>query len=134
MRRQGILNPQLARVLSEMGHTDGLAIADAGLPIPKGVERIDLAFLPGHPPFLAVLDGVLAELSVEGALMAEEVQAANPRVWRAVCDRLDVPVTYVAHEMFKERLASVRAVVRTGECTPYANVILFSGTRDVFPG
>lgn len=134
MRRQGILHPQISRIISEMGHTDGLAIADAGLPIPKTVERVDLAFLPGQPPFLAVLDGILAELSIEGALLAQELQEANPRVWRGVRDRLRVPVEYVPHQTFKERLLSVRAVIRTGECTPYANVILYSSTQGVFPG
>ncbi|BAS27776.1 D-ribose pyranase [Limnochorda pilosa] len=134
MRRRGILHPQLARILSEMGHTDGLVVADAGLPIPRGVERVDLGFLPGQPPFLAVVEAVLAELSVEGAILAEEIQSANPEVLREVLARLEAPVTYVPHEAFKERVASARAVVRTGECTPYANVILFSGTRGVFPG
>ena len=43
MKKNGILNPQLNRVISEMGHRDMLIIADAGLPIPKEVERIDLA-------------------------------------------------------------------------------------------
>jgi len=134
MRRQGILHPQISRIISEMGHTDGLAIADAGLPIPKGVERVDLAFLPGQPPFLAVLDGILAELSIEGALLAEEIKQANPAVWQGVQARLQVPMAFVPHETFKERLPSVRAVIRTGECTPYANVILYSSTKGIFPG
>ncbi|HEY8530627.1 MAG TPA: D-ribose pyranase, partial [Limnochorda sp.] len=94
MRRQGILHPQISRIISEMGHTDGLAIADAGLPIPKGVERVDLAFLPGQPPFLAVLDGILAELSIEGALLAEEIKQANPAVWQGVQARLQVPMAF----------------------------------------
>src|SRR5690606_6386460 len=134
MRRQGILHPQISRIISEMGHTDGLVVADAGLPIPKGVERVDLAFLPGVPSFLTVLDGILAELSIEGALLAQEIQEANPTLWREVQSRLQVPIEYVPHQRFKERLPSVRAVIRTGECTPYANVILFSSTQGIFPG
>lgn len=42
MLKTGILHPQLARVLAELRHKDTLVIGDAGLPIPKGVERIDL--------------------------------------------------------------------------------------------
>lgn len=134
MRRQGILHPQISRIISEMGHTDGLAIADAGLPIPKTVERVDLAFLPGQLPFLAVLDGILAELSIEGALLAQEIQEANPAIWQGLQARLQVPIEYVPHQTFKERILTVRAVIRTGECTPYANVILYSSTKGIFPG
>jgi D-ribose pyranase len=43
MRKSGVLHARLAAVLTELGHTDLLVVADAGLPIPPGVERIDLA-------------------------------------------------------------------------------------------
>jgi D-ribose pyranase len=36
-------------------------------------------------------------------------------------------VTAIPHEEFKARTAAARAVVRTGEFTPYANVILIAG-------
>ncbi len=61
MKKEGILNPQLNRVISEMGHHDMLIIADAGLPIPKEVERIDLALKCGNPSFAEVLPVVLSD-------------------------------------------------------------------------
>ena len=64
MKKNGILNPQLNRVISEMGHRDMLIIADAGLPIPKEVERIDLTLKCGIPSFAEVLPAVLSELKV----------------------------------------------------------------------
>jgi len=67
MKKGGILNPQLNRVISEMGHWDMLIIADAGLPIPKEVERIDLTLKSGIPSFAEVLPAVLSELEVEEA-------------------------------------------------------------------
>ena len=73
MRRLSTLNPQLSRVLSETGHVDTIVVTDAGLPLPQGVERVDLAFRPGQPAFLDVLDTVLESLSVEGAIVASEV-------------------------------------------------------------
>lgn len=122
------MNRDLAAVLAGMGHTDSLCIADAGLPIPRGVPVVDLALVCGVPPFLHVLSAVLAELVVEHATVALEMRTANPTVYRALREALGpVPVEEVPHGEFKTRTASARAVVRTGECTPYANVLLRSG-------
>ena len=46
MLKTGIFHPQLARVLAELRHKDTIIIGDAGLPIPKGVERVDLGWRP----------------------------------------------------------------------------------------
>ena len=58
MKKNGILNADISRVLSYMGHTDTLAIGDCGLPIPEDTERIDLALKPGVPSFMEVLTEV----------------------------------------------------------------------------
>ncbi len=34
---------------------------------------------------------------------------------------------YVSHEQFKEHTKKAKAIIRTGEATPYANVILHAG-------
>jgi D-ribose pyranase len=128
MKKSGILHPDLLQVIGSMGHTDRLAIADAGLPIPDDVPRIDLALVAGVPGFVATLQAVLGELQVERAVIAEELRARNPAVHEAVQRLLGaVPLDRVSHERFKELLRGVRAVVRTGEVTPYANIILQSG-------
>lgn len=128
MKKQGILNPELMQVIAAMGHTDGLAIADSGLPIPPDVPRIDLALVAGVPRFLQTVEAVLGELQVEGAVVAEEMRARSPQVHAALTRLLPgIRLEHVSHERFKELLHEVRAVVRTGEQTPYANVILHSG-------
>ncbi|WP_376792540.1 D-ribose pyranase [Thermoflexus sp.] len=128
MKKRGLLNAPLSRVVAEMGHGDLLVIADAGLPIPPSVPRIDLAVRPGLPPFLDVLDAVLEELHVEKAIIATEMIERSPAMYSAVQQRLgSIMIERVPHEAFKAMTASARAVVRTGECTPYANVILVSG-------
>ncbi len=130
MRRMSTLNPQLSRVISETGHVDTLVVTDAGLPLPQGVERIDLAFRPGQPAFLDVLDTVLESLSVEGAIAAEEVVEASPEMWEAMRSRLaerNVTIELVPHVRFKELTQNARACVRSGEFTPYANIILVAG-------
>lgn len=131
MRSNGAtLNAQLSRVISEMGHTEQLVVTDAGLPIPTGVERVDLALRAGIPAFLDVLDTVLAELVVEGAIASEEIAEASPIMRAALEDRLmarGVQLQFIPHEDFKKRTAGARAAVRTGEFTSYANVILIAG-------
>ena len=124
------INPALSRVISETGHTDMLVVTDAGLPIPPGSERIDLAYRPGAPAFLDVLDTVLAELVIEGATMSEEVAEKSPEVLAALRERfadMDFEITLIPHVEFKSLTHGARAFVRSGEFTPYANVILHAG-------
>lgn len=128
MKLGGVLNHRLAMTLAEMGHTDGLTVADAGLPVPLEVERIDLAVSPGVPSLAQVLEAIASELKVEEIVVAREAFDANPEALRTI-ERCfpGVPVMAVPHVEFKKLTCETRAVVRTGECTPYANAILRSG-------
>lgn len=122
------LNPALSRVISEAGHTDLIVVTDAGLPIPPGSDRIDLAYRPGAPAFFDVLDTVLAELAVEGATVSAEVAEVSPHVLDALRERLPgITIELVPHTEFKKLTHGARAFVRSGEFTPYANVILHAG-------
>ncbi len=139
MKKTQLLNASVSRIVAEMGHTDGLCIADAGLPIPVSTDfpaRIDLAVSPGVPSFLEVLRAVLSEIVVERVLMAEEIKTMNPSMWEAVYKLLKPELSaeaaggcieYLSHEKFKKRTHETRAVLRTGECSPYSNIILYSG-------
>lgn len=128
MKDRGLLHPQLARVVAELGHGDLLGIGDAGLPLPLGVERVDLAVVRGVPAFLEVVRAVLAEVRVEALVFAEESRSACPDLVAAVTATApDAPVEWVTHEQLKARSRGARAIVRTGEFTPYANVLLVSG-------
>ena len=128
MKKNGILNPQLNRVISEMGHRDMLIIADAGLPIPKEVERVDLTLKNGIPSFTEVLRAVLSELEVEEAYVAKEIKEKNPQTLNLVSSLIGIgEVKFITHEELKKLSKQARAIVRTGECSPYANIILISG-------
>lgn len=128
MKKIGILNQPISSVIAGLGHTDTLVIADAGLPVPLEAQRIDLALTEGIPSFLDTLRVVLTEMEVERAIVAEEMLDASPQVYEAIKEMLgDVPIETVTHLIFKERTRSARAVIRTGEFTPYANVILTAG-------
>jgi D-ribose pyranase len=128
MKKTGILNKDISEVVASLGHQDTLVIADAGLPIPAEIRRIDLALTEGIPGFLDTLRVVLTEMQVEEAIVAEEMLEASPNVYQALKELLgDVSIETVTHRIFKEQTRSARAVIRTGEFTPYANVILVSG-------
>ena len=128
MKKTGLLNQQLSAVLAGMGHCDTLVIGDCGLPIPAGVERVDLALTPGVPGFLETLKIIQTELQIESAVIASEMPEKSPALYQALIPMLTgIEVSQVKHERFKELTVDAVAVVRTGECTPYANIILKSG-------
>jgi D-ribose pyranase len=128
MKKTGLLNQPISSVIAGMGHMDTLVVADAGLPIPPQTQRIDLALTAGTPSFLATLRAVLTEMEVEKVIIAEEMLAVSPAVYEAVEELLgDVPIEMVTHRMLKDMTRSARAVIRTGEFTPFANIILVAG-------
>ncbi|EIJ69431.1 MULTISPECIES: D-ribose pyranase [Pasteurellaceae] len=136
MKKTTNLNAQLSHCLATLGHTDSLTICDAGLPIPNSVERIDLALTAGIPSFLQTFDVIVDELYIERVRIAEEIKQKNPEILTALLARLTeleqkqnntIQIDYVNHEIFKEQTLMSKAIVRTGECSPYANIILYSG-------
>jgi len=130
MKKTTLLNSNISAVVSRMGHMDTIAIGDAGLPIPEGPERIDLAVCKGLPEFLPVLEAVLSELCVQKAVIASEMNEKNTALYANLIAKfkdMGVQVVEVPHTVFKELTRASKAVVRTGECLPYANIILESG-------
>lgn len=128
MKRQGILNSHISEVLSRLGHTDSIVIADCGLPIPDGTIRIDLAIKLGNPSFIETLEAVIEDMAVEKVTLAKEIDEHNPKVQGEVQELIKgIPVQYMSHEQFKLETKKAKAVIRTGEATPYANIILHAG-------
>ena len=130
MKRAGILNSDISRVLSYMGHTDLICVGDCGLPIPDEVERIDLALKFGVPSFMETLEVVVNDMKVEKIVLAEEIKTQNPKVLEeieALFAGQNIEVEYISHVELKALTYDCKAVIRTGETTPYANIILQSG-------
>lgn len=128
MKKRGILQAALAEAIASMGHTDLLVVADAGLPVPPGVQCIDLAVRCGVPGFLDVVSAIADELQIEHVIFADELLQRSDVMPQMLHDLIpDAPQEHCPHEEFKLRTANARAVVRTGECTPYHNVILQAG-------
>jgi D-ribose pyranase len=128
MKKTTLLNQPISAIIAGLGHRDTIVIADAGLPIPEGPVRIDLALTKGVPSFLQTLEVVLTEMQVETAIIAEEMLQVSADLQPAIAKRLGgLPIEMVSHERFKELTRSAKAVIRTGQFTPYANIILVAG-------
>jgi len=123
-KKRGILNPTLAGALGKLGHGHMVVIADYGLPLPREAEIVDLTLVHGIPSFSQVLDALLGEIAVEGVVAATEITGTEVEQW--LTERALRP-DLVSHEEFKELLPKARLIVRSGEATPYANVMLRCG-------
>ena len=128
MKKRGILNAQLSYLLAALGHKDLFMIGDAGMPIPEGVEVVDLVLTAGVPTFKQVLDAVLDEVQVEGYYLAHEIKEFNPELEEYIKAGLpEAEVEYMTHKDLKKFSGKCRFAIRTGEFSPYPNVILRAG-------
>lgn len=127
MQKGGILNSHIAKILADLGHTDTICIADCGLPVPAEVPKIDLALTFGVPSFEDVLRLLQQHMQVEAIHIAEPMGTQNPHNYKVVQElysqnRYEWITT--SHEALKEATRSCKCIIRTGEITPYANIIL----------
>lgn len=126
--KRGIINAQLAGLIAGLGHKDTFMIGDGGMPIPKGVEIVDLALCGGVPTFRQVMDAVLDEAEIESYTIAKEIVEKNPELLSYIREKLpEAEEEMILHTELKERSARVKFAVRTGEFTPYPNIILRAG-------
>lgn len=127
MKKTKVINSNLSRVIAQMGHFDKLAIGDAGTPVPDKTEKIDLAITQDIPKFMDVLNNVLEELEIQKIYLAEEIKTKNPEMLKQIQNRLpNTTIEYISHEELKNSLKDCKAFVRTGEMTPFANIMLES--------
>lgn len=130
MLKRGILNSNIRKMTAELGHRDLLAITDAGYNIAKEVQKVDLAFLPGMPDILPILEGILEEIHVEKIIMAAEIKAWAPELHREYLKRIPkkCEVVYIPHREFDDLMKKVKGAIRTGQYGLHApNLILQAG-------
>lgn len=128
MKKSGILNAQLISYIAALGHKDTFMIGDAGMPIPKGVPIVDLVLCGGVPTFKQTMDAVLAETEVEGYTIANEIKEKNPELLSYIQKKLpDAEAEWIDHVELKQMSANCKFAIRTGEFTPYPNIILRAG-------
>lgn len=128
MKKHGVLNAELSWYIASLGHKDTFMIGDAGMPIPKGVPVIDLAVTAGVPTFRQVCDAVLEETCVEGYTIAEEIEEKNPELLKYIQEKLQgCEEKRISHTELKKMSADCKFAVRTGEFSPYPNIIMRAG-------
>ncbi len=124
----GLIHGDLSLAVARLGHGDAIVIGDAGLPVAAGATLIDLALTPGTVSFRSVVEAVSTEMCVESLVFATELAASGQTLvdW-VVGHWQEATVELLAHDDFKVRARSAGVHVRTGEYTPYANVMLVAG-------
>lgn len=128
MKKRGIINAQLAGYIAALGHKDLFLVADAGMPIPKNIPIVDLALCGGVPTFQQVMDAVLEETEIEFYTIADEIVEYNPKLLYYIAEKLsDVENEMISHTKLKEMSQNIKFAIRTGEFTPYPNIIMRAG-------
>ena len=150
MRKNGTLNPLLIKIISQLGHTESLLIANASLPIPQHVYCVDVSLCVGVPSLLQTLEVIMQELVIESTIIAKEVALHHSNIYESMrilfghqddgiftkekifgtetkVSGIGKKGEIVAHGEFKQLCDECRFAIRTGECTPYANIILVGG-------
>ncbi|NGY83120.1 D-ribose pyranase [Bacillus megaterium] len=126
MKRHGMINSHITKILTDLGHTDTIVIADAGLPVPSDVPKIDLSLKLGVPSFEDVVVAVLEDMATEKIVIASEMKERNPKAYELL-EKQHILVEDVSHQQLKMLTSKAKVVIRTGEATPYAKCILQAG-------
>jgi len=126
MKRHGMINSHITKILTDLGHTDTIVIADVGLPVPSDVPKIDLSLKLGVPSFEDVVVAVLEDMATEKIVIASEMKERNQKAYELM-EKQNILVEEVSHEQLKMLTSKAKVVIRTGEATPYANCILQAG-------
>jgi D-ribose pyranase len=128
VKKSGILNSEISKVLSDMGHTDILCICDRGFPIPKTAQKIDISLEKGVPSFIQTLKVVSSDMIIEKIFLASEIKEKNKTNHDQALEVLHgIQTEYIPQAQFINLALNCRAFIRTGEATPYSNIILQSG-------
>lgn len=129
MKKSGILNDKLSAALATLGHTDLILVVDAGFPIPRDADRIDLAIAENLPDLRTVLGLISQELVVEGVVRAEDVVSNNPRLDEWLQQTFaGAEFTARSHaDMLGELARQAKVIVRTGAFEPWGNIGLVCG-------
>lgn len=132
MQKKILLNAPITSLISRLGHTDKIMVADCGLPIPSQVERVDIALVRGVPTFMQTVTAVFAEMQVESVCIASEFKLENNILCEQFLDLVaqqpyPISVNWVSHDELKQQSKQCLGIIRTGENTAYANVIINAG-------
>ena len=132
MIKSGILNPHILALLARVRHTNTLVIADRGFPSWPGLETVDISLVDGIPTVLQVLQAILPNFDCGRIWMAKEFLAENTAETQSAFRQAagTIPISFELHEAFKKRVPGATGLIRTGDATQYANLILLSARAE----
>ncbi len=129
MKKTGMLNSELMRVLTALRHMDAIAILGADMPLPAGCAEIDLALVRGIPAFMDVVKAVLNEVVIEKFSVFEPMKRENIEMYNALCMLMPIQKKgEIAKEDFAQELRKAKACVRTAEYAAGCNVVLYAAS------
>jgi len=130
MIRKGILNIEINRILSSLGHGQLLLVCDAGFPIPINADYVDLSLTKGIPSLNTVLKAINDVFITEKLIFAEEVLKNNLPLYNDLKNIFpEVEFETIPHERILSVYSNaVKSIIRTGDYNPWGNIILQSGT------
>lgn len=127
-----ILHPGLAQSLATLGHSDIVLVTDAGFPIPKDANRIDLGFYEGLPDVLDILNVLRKEIFVEEVHFATDVRDRHPDLYKelqSIYTGAGAVFKGTTHEELVEVFApKAKVVIRSGSFNAWANIALVAST------
>lgn len=128
MLKTGILNPRVLELIARIRHTNTLVIADRGFPFWPQIETVDLSLVDDVPTVLQVVAAIRGHTVIGKAWLAQEFLRANSKQTQAAFATAlqGVSVRRVSHVDLKKRVPHAIGLIRTGDTTQYANLILES--------
>jgi len=131
MIQQGILNPHILSLLARIRHTNTLVIADWAFPSWPDLETVDISLVRGIPSILEVLEALRPNFKIGPVWQAQEFLDWNPPETRKRFDQVfsslpHATIKHLAHDKFKKLVPMATGLIRTGDTTPYGNIIIES--------
>jgi D-ribose pyranase len=128
MIKTGILNPQILSLIARVRHTNTLVISDRGFPYWPMIETVDISLIDDIPTVMQVFNALKTNFNIGQIYLAEEFRSNNSpetlRVFETATGK--IPVKFEPHIEFKLRVPQAIGLIRTGDSTQYANIILES--------
>lgn len=130
MKKRGILNERISGAIAGLGHMDQMIICDAGFPVPRETDKIDIALSKGIPNFKDTLKAVLSEMVVEKVILATETEKVSPEFYHWLKEVfVNQEFELIPHTQLKMLAKDVKFIIRTGEFIPYANILLVAASQ-----
>ncbi len=128
MLQSGILNPRVLDLIARIRHTNTLVISDWAFPFWPEIETVDISLTHNIPTVLDVLDLLTPVFKIGRIWQADEFVTCNPpeTVDGFAASFGSIPLTREPHSDFKKRVPRAIGLIRTGDVTPYGNIIIES--------